>query len=73
MRSPENAFAVLWSTYFKGKLARLAGHPVANFVLAKALERISAEQLSDACTELDGSWGKMISEHISCKKQTVSL
>lgn len=61
MRSPDNAFSVLWTTYFKGKLARLAGHPVANFVLAKALERVSAEQFSEACIELDGSWGKMIS------------
>lgn len=60
-RSPDNAFAVLWSTYFQGKLARLALHPVANFVLAKALERVSADQLSAACGELQASWGKMIS------------
>lgn len=61
LRSPDDAFAVLWSTYFKEKLGRLAGHPVANFVLAKALERVSADQLSEACTELEGSWNKMIS------------
>jgi nucleolar protein 9 len=60
-RSPDNAFVALWSTYFQGKLARLALHPVANFVLAKALERVSAGQLSAACGELEGNWGKMIS------------
>ncbi|KAF9004819.1 armadillo-type protein [Cyathus striatus] len=60
LRCPEDAFKVLWAVYFKGKLSRLSIHPVANFVLAKALERISAEQLSEACTELDGSWGKII-------------
>ncbi|GLB33404.1 putative ARM repeat-containing protein [Lyophyllum shimeji] len=59
-RSPENAFSVLWTTYFHGKLARLAVHPVANFVLAKALERVSRDQLSGTCTELDGSWSRMM-------------
>ncbi|KAF9468782.1 armadillo-type protein [Collybia nuda] len=60
LRSPIDAFAILWSTYFKGKLARLASHPVANFVVAKALERVSVDQLSEACSELEGSWNKMI-------------
>jgi nucleolar protein 9 len=60
-RSPDNAFVAIWSTYFQGKLARLALHPVANFVLAKALERVSADQLSAVCDELKGNWGKIIS------------
>lgn len=59
-RSPDNGFVVLWSTYFQGKLARLALHPVANFVVAKALERVSADQLAAACGELEGNWSKMI-------------
>ncbi|KAG6813198.1 hypothetical protein H0H92_013318 [Tricholoma furcatifolium] len=60
-RSPDDAFSLLWSTYLQGKLARLANHPVANFVLAKAMERVSAEQLSNACKELDETWNKLIS------------
>jgi nucleolar protein 9 len=60
-RSPDNAFVALWSTYFQGKLARLALHPVANFVLAKALERVSVDRLVVACGELEGNWGKIIS------------
>lgn len=72
-RCPETAFAVLWSTYFhdeEGKggtrgrlLPRLATHPVANFVLAKALERANAEQLGEACEVLEGGgWSKLVSE-----------
>ncbi|KAG6849947.1 hypothetical protein H0H93_003319 [Arthromyces matolae] len=59
-RCPDKAFVLLWNTYFKGKLARLANHPVANFVLAKAMERSSPEQLSEACEELKDNWNKMI-------------
>ncbi|KAJ6567278.1 armadillo-type protein [Mycena vulgaris] len=59
-RCPEPAFCILWATYFKGNLPRIASHPVANFVLAKALERVSAAQLTEACTELQNVWGKMI-------------
>ncbi|KAJ7499330.1 armadillo-type protein [Mycena latifolia] len=59
-RCPEPAFGILWATYFKGNLPRIASHPVANFVLAKALERVSMTQLAEACTELQNVWGKMI-------------
>ncbi|KDR74394.1 hypothetical protein GALMADRAFT_250311 [Galerina marginata CBS 339.88] len=59
-RCPDDAFNALWRTYFKGKLARLAVHPVANFVLAKALEHASNSQLSETYEELNGSWNKLI-------------
>ncbi|KJA16110.1 hypothetical protein HYPSUDRAFT_47764 [Hypholoma sublateritium FD-334 SS-4] len=59
-RCPNNAFNALWKTYFRGKMARLAAHPVANFVLAKALERVSEIQLSEIFEELDGTWNKLI-------------
>ncbi|KAH7916121.1 armadillo-type protein [Hygrophoropsis aurantiaca] len=59
-RSPAPAFSILWSTYFKGKLSRLALHPVANFVVAKAFERIDAGQLQDALNELEGVWSNII-------------
>jgi nucleolar protein 9 len=59
-RCPASVFDVIWKTYFEGKLARLAVHPVANFVVAKALERISESQLSRALQELDGVWKKLI-------------
>lgn len=62
-RSPDKVFGILWNTYFKGKLSRLAVHPVANFVVAKALSRIDADQLEAVCDELQGSWTKVISKY----------
>ncbi|KXN83539.1 Nucleolar protein 9 [Leucoagaricus sp. SymC.cos] len=59
-RSPRDPFDVLWDLYLKGKLPRLAVHPIANFVIAKALERANEAQLSEACRELTGVWPKVI-------------
>ncbi|KAG1753166.1 armadillo-type protein [Suillus lakei] len=59
-RCPDPAFTILWATYFQGKLARLATHPVANFVVAKAAERLNPTQLKGALEELEGSWNKVI-------------
>ncbi|KAF8164817.1 armadillo-type protein [Crassisporium funariophilum] len=59
-RCPEDAFITLWNVYFKGKLGRLAVHPVANFVFAKAVERTSEAQLLNACEELENTWNKLI-------------
>ncbi|EIN10789.1 ARM repeat-containing protein [Punctularia strigosozonata HHB-11173 SS5] len=64
-RSPEAVFDLLWQTYFRGKLAGAKGrkalsvnglalHPVANFVVARAVERLGAEGLREACEELGG-------------------
>jgi len=38
----------------------VASHPVANFVLAKALERVSVTELTEACGELQNVWTKLI-------------
>jgi len=59
-RCPVDVFNVIWKTYLEGKLARLAVHTVANFVVAKALERVSENQLSGTLEELDGVWIKLI-------------
>ncbi|KAI0643707.1 ARM repeat-containing protein [Trametes meyenii] len=59
-RSPERVFDSLWQTYFVGKLSRLAVHPVANFVVAQALERVNAEQLQAAIEELSGVSNKIV-------------
>ncbi|KIK07666.1 hypothetical protein K443DRAFT_673245 [Laccaria amethystina LaAM-08-1] len=60
-RCPPSAFDKLWAIYFKGALQRLAVHPVANFVLAKALDRMSECQLLEVCDELTNTWHKLIS------------
>lgn len=58
--SPPNVFDVIWKLYFEGKLARLAVHPVANFVVSKALERVSERQLLRTLKELNEVWEKFI-------------
>lgn len=40
---PAHLFNVLWRTYFEGKIGKLAGHPYANFVVAKACSRLDAD------------------------------
>lgn len=49
---PTEPFNVVWTVYLKSKLPRLSVHPVANFVVGKALERANGQQLVDACEEL---------------------
>lgn len=61
-RCPGQIFNLLWSTYFEGTLVRLALHPIANFVLARAIERQDSKQLGNTLKELGGSWVKLISE-----------
>ncbi|KIK65684.1 hypothetical protein GYMLUDRAFT_258395 [Collybiopsis luxurians FD-317 M1] len=59
-RASHAAFELIWNAYLKGKLPRLAIHPVGNFVVAKALERANATHLADAYGELGDTWVKMI-------------
>ena len=59
---PDRVFAVLWTTYFSGKLQKLAVHPVANFVVSRAIERVSADQLSKICEELEDAWNRLFRE-----------
>ncbi|EJD54013.1 ARM repeat-containing protein [Auricularia subglabra TFB-10046 SS5] len=58
-RSPPAVFSLLWRVYFAGKLQKLAVHPVANFVVARAVDRLSADELRDALEEMDGVCAKM--------------
>ncbi|KAM5532714.1 hypothetical protein V8D89_013606 [Ganoderma adspersum] len=59
-KSPDRVFDIMWQTYFSAKLVKLAVHPVVNFVVAKAFERLNAEQLDAALEELQGVAGKII-------------
>ncbi|KAI0786442.1 armadillo-type protein [Abortiporus biennis] len=60
-KSPENVFRIIWSIYFKGKLRRLAVHPVANFVVAKSFERLDPSEMREACSELNDVVAKILS------------
>ncbi|EMD40990.1 hypothetical protein CERSUDRAFT_149573 [Gelatoporia subvermispora B] len=59
-RAPQKVFNIVWSVYFQEKLQKLAAHPVANFVVAQAFGRLSAEQLNEVCVDLEGVFGKII-------------
>lgn len=57
-----NVFGAVWGTYLEGKFNRLAVHPVANFVVAKALERVTHEQLQQAFDEVNSVAEKIYSQ-----------
>lgn len=61
--APDNVFGLLWITYFKGKLSKLAVHPVANFVVAKALQRVTADELAEICEEVKPILTKIVGRY----------
>ena len=52
----------MWDLYIYKQFAKLACHPAAQFVVAKAAERCSAEQLESALKELKGNFRRLIGE-----------
>ncbi|KAG9127153.1 Nucleolar protein 9 [Ceratobasidium sp. 392] len=58
--APEQTFRTLWSLYFKNKLTKLSSHPVANFVVGKAVLILDTEMLLEAIQEVDGVASKLI-------------
>ncbi|KZP00041.1 ARM repeat-containing protein [Calocera viscosa TUFC12733] len=58
--APERVIEKLWDVYFKGKLAKLCVHPVANFVVASAVSRLSSEQLEEMWEEMNGRWAGIL-------------
>lgn len=64
LHSPLTVFEKVWSTYFEGKIGKLAIHPMSNFVVAKGVERLDGEGIDRVVTEckaVSGGRG-MISE-----------
>ena len=66
-------FDIVWDVYFNGKLARLSVHPVANFVVGKALERVNEKQLLKACEELSPVSEKLFSMLFSQRRDIMLL
>ena len=61
--APDPLFAALWSTYLGGdRLSKLAGHPVANFIVAKAIRRLDADAVDEivAALKRDGTARKLV-------------
>lgn len=59
-RCSDHVFAVLWTSYFSSNLPKLAIHPVANFVVSRAVGRVSPIQLREAFEQLASSWDKLL-------------
>ncbi|KAL1744639.1 armadillo-type protein [Schizophyllum fasciatum] len=59
-RCPLATFDALWDVYIHGRFAKLACHPAAQFIVAKALERCNAKQVERAFKELQGNYRKLI-------------
>lgn len=63
-RLPSKIVDRFWNLYITGKTCRLACHPVANFVVARAAKRLSLSTMEKALTEIkDGQGGKMVKEN----------
>lgn len=52
--APHPVFSALWDSFFKGKLHRLAGNAVANFVVAVGISKVDEEQLENLVKEVSG-------------------
>lgn len=50
----------MWRTYFVGKLAKLAVHPIANFIVTEAIGRLDEDELEVALSEVGKKLGKAI-------------
>lgn len=64
LHAPQPVFDKIWSVYFEGKIGKLAIHPMSNFVVAKAAERLDEagiERVITECKAVSGGRG-MISE-----------
>ena len=62
--APYPVFQQLWSVYFVGKIGKFAGHPYANFTVAKGVSRLDAEEVEGVireCKAVSGARG-LISE-----------
>lgn len=55
--APQNVFDAIWELYFVGKLGRLAGHPMGNYVVAKGVGRLDVGGLERAVREVQTNAG----------------
>ena len=49
--SPQPVYRHIWTLYFEGKIGKLAGHPFANFVVAKGVGRLDREGIQGVVRE----------------------
>lgn len=59
LHAPVRIFDLVWSTYFAGRLGKLAVHPVANYVVAKGVRRLNDDQLGKLLDE-SADWSRAV-------------
>ena len=75
LQSPQPVFDKIWSVYFEGKIGKLAIHPMSNFVVAKAVERLDeagVERVVTECKAVSGGRG-MISKSLQLGQRSVLM
>lgn len=66
LHAPQRIFAAIWATYVQGRVAKLATHPVSNYVVAKGIERLDGEGLAEVVKEMGSAFGRTISKFPCC-------
>lgn len=59
---PASIFEQIWKLYLVQDIVKLASHPVANFVVSRAIFRLSARDITEVNERLKGIWNKCLSE-----------
>lgn len=50
---PAHIFTIIWKTYFVGKVGKLAGHPIGNYVISSGVSRLMPESESGGNASLE--------------------
>ncbi|KAF8529284.1 ARM repeat-containing protein [Hysterangium stoloniferum] len=58
--SSTRTFSRIWKRWIVHDLPQLVTHPVANFVVAKGILRLSKDELTDTITRLESVWKKIL-------------
>ncbi|GAA5903330.1 hypothetical protein JCM5296_005664 [Sporobolomyces johnsonii] len=62
--APHPVFSALWTSFFAGKMHRLAGNAVANYVVAVGVGRVDEAQMEELVKEVKGIAGERRGEWI---------
>lgn len=53
LNAPDLILSAIWSTYFVGKVGKLASHPIGNYVVSSGIKRLEGEKLKAVMSELE--------------------
>jgi nucleolar protein 9 len=56
----------MWELYFKGKIGKMASHPIGNFVTAAGIKRLDDAGIENVVTELQAVGTSNLTSERSC-------